>query len=598
MGMAQYNLRQLAIPTMGSGQHLGPTAQRYTEEAQAPWSPAFYSPRCAGPHDTRTFTEYPSSPSSARYRMPFQEMPDKCVDRMPDDATTLQQVNSQIPFDPQQQYSDNVAWVPTGGMPPMDRAGFPGNILNGHSVLDRPSVCEQCKMTFQRNPTSSDYHWKAEGQCHVEQSTVANGFPHVGNQCVECLPNREPVMLNTDPKLQHSIPGVGRMSEHYNLDGSGASIAMRPSNLPEGHLVPKPYVPLEDPRYIRAGAELGGEVFHNQAVAAGSQVHVPLEDRGVHAANLPYSYGTDIPHQVINSHPSAQTTWRNVPTPVHVSPVYDPSNLQLRNGIPSPVVPRANVEASPRFFVGVDQSPWGESSRSRLGVEGLATPESPYGHFSKLSAGSPLQEVHPTFPQDPSRNTPNMGNIPRPTELTIMNENMLSSGARDHTSVQREDAGNAGVPSDERSNHHELNETIPLRKAELLDVDGFICTEQNNNAEKHSTVTSLNAMKLNDTKPAEEIKCGIELGETNTCLPTEKADLSFLPELVASAKKAKLESVERVKARAKEDGCNTARVANIDETASPVSVTCFCLDFINVSFLFSLEEFMSCVTGC
>ncbi|XP_021755384.1 uncharacterized protein LOC110720641 [Chenopodium quinoa] len=577
MGMPQYNLRKLAIPSMGSGQHLGHAAQRYNEETQTPWSPAFYSPRCGGPHDTRTYTEYPSSPSSACYRMPFQEVPDKCVDRMPDESS-LQQGNGQIPFDPQQQYSDNVAWMPPGGMP-VDRGGFPGNILNGHSVLDRPSVCENCKMTFQRNPAASDYHWRPEGQGHVEQSAVANGYPHVANQCVECFPKREPVMLNMDPKLQHSIAGVGRMGDHYNLDGSGANITMRPNNLPEGHLVSPPYAPLEDSRYPQPGAELGGEVFHGQAVAAGSQAHVPLEERGAHATNLPYSYGTDTPHQVLHGHPSAQAMWRNVSTPVHVPPVYDPSNLQLRNGMPSSSVPRANVEASPRFFVGVDQSPWGESSRSRLGVEGSATPESPYGHFLKLSAGAPLQEIHPTYPQDPLRNTPNIGNVPpiesrRPS--TIMNDNMLSSGTRDHTPLQRIDASNAVVRLDERNIHHESNGTTHLRKAERPDINGFICTQEDNNAENNCNVASLNTIKLNNTRPGgEDIKYGIEPGETNTCPQVEKADLSFLPELVASAKKAKLESVERVKARAQEDGNpvilhdSPAKIANIDETGSP-----------------------------
>lgn len=579
MGLAQYSLRQLAIPSMGSGQHMAPAPPRYNEEA--PWSPAFYSPRCAGLQDTRTFTEFPSSPSSARCRIPFQEVPDKCVERMLDEPT-LQQVNSQVLFDHQQQYTDNVAWLPTGGVP-VDRGGFPGNILNGHSVLDGPNVCEHCKMTFQRNPVASDYHWKADSQCHMEQANVANGFPQVANHCVECLPKREPVMLNTDPKLQHSLPGVGRMGEYYNLDGSGASISMRPNNLPEGPLVPTTYAHLEDPRYIRAGAELGGEVFHGQAVPPGSHAHIPLEERGVHAPNLTYSYGTDIPHQGLRSHPSAQATWRNVPTPVHVPPVYDSSNLQLRNGVPSPVVPRANVEANPRVFVGVDQSPWGESSRRRLGAEGSAAPDYPYSQYSKLSAGVPLQEVHPIYPQDPLRSTPGMVSIPpmesmRPSELPsiLMNENTLPSGARDHTSVQRDDTDNPGVWFGERSIHHELSETTNLRKAERPGADGFISIEQNNNTEKSSTVMSPNAIMSNGIKSARVIKDGTEQGEINNCLPTEKVDLSFLPELVASAKKAKLESAERVKAKAQEDGNpailhdRPARVAETDETLADV----------------------------
>ncbi|KAL2932540.1 putative serine/threonine-protein kinase SIS8 [Bienertia sinuspersici] len=561
MGMPQYNLRQLAVPRIGSGQHLAATAQQMKEEA--PWSPAYYSPRCVGPgpHDTRAFMEYPSSPSSARYRMP--------------DESTLQQVNTHVQFDHQHQYPDNVAWLHTGGTP-VDRGGFPGNILNGHSVVDGPNVCEHCKMTFQRNPSSSDFHWKAE--C---QSTVANGFPQVANHCVECLPKREPVMLNTDPKVQQSLSGVGRMGEHYNLDGSGATTALGPSNLSDGHLVPTSYAPLEDPRYVRTGADLGGEVFHGQAGTSGLHAHIPLEERGVYAANMPYSYGTEIPHQVLHSHPSAQALWR-APAPVHVPTVYDSSNLQPRNGMSSLVVPRANVEASPRYFVGVDHSPWVESPQRRMGVEGSATPEYPYSHYGKLSPAPHFHEVHPTFPQDPLRNTFNM--IPPPIEsvrppglnTNLMNENMLSSGAKNHALVQRDDTINTGVKLDERSIHHESSVTTHLSRAESPAVNGFpIAAEQNNNAENSSTLASHNANKLKSIRPGEGIKDGVEPVETNACPPTEKEDLSFLPELVASAKKAKLESAERVRARAQEDGDPStlhnrhAKIANIDETASP-----------------------------
>ncbi|XP_057545534.1 uncharacterized protein LOC130824510 [Amaranthus tricolor] len=538
LGLGQYNLMQLAVPSLGSGQHLGPVAQRYNEEA--PWSPKYYSPRCGGVHETRTFTEYPSPPSSAHYRVPYQEVPDKCLERMPEE-------------------SDNVAWLPTGGVA-VDRGGFPGNILNGQSALDGASVCEHCKITFQRNPAASDFRLRAEGQSHVEQSVAANGFTY----CVKCLPRREPVMLNTDLKLQHSLLGVGRMGDHYNLDGSGSRIGATA------------YTHLDDPRYVRGGNELGGDVFHGQAVATGSFV----QDRGVHTANLPYSYGADVQHQALPNHPSAQTMWRNVPTPTHVPPVYDSSNLQLRNGMLNPVVPRANAEASPRFIMGVDQSPWGESSRRTFGVENSAAPEYPYGHFSKLSAAAPFQEVHPSFPHDPLRTTPNMVNVPpsmgcmKPSELPshLVTENVLSSDARGHNFIQRECTNNIGITLDERGIHNESNGT-PLSKKEFADVD--VSTEHNHIAEKSSIVESLNGIKLNGVSPGEGTKDVIEPVETNNFPIEEKEDLSFLPELLDSAKKAKLKSAEMVKARAQEDASpvilhdQSAGVTDADETTSP-----------------------------
>lgn len=327
MGAPNYNLQKLAVPNVGSGQLSTIVAQRFNEEAQ--WSPAYYSPRYAGPQDTRTFAEFPSSPSAPHYRVPAPEIPDRYIDRMPEDSHS-QHINSHIPFEHHPQYAEQVTW-----------GGYPGNILNGHTIGNGPSVCEHCKTAFQRNPSSSDFH------SHVEQSAATNGLPQVISPCVECHPNREAVVYTNDqgdPRplysdtqisernrvLQNQLradepraypAGVGRMGDHYTLDGTVRNIPVTTGNLPDGHLFPATYAHHEDPRYVRAGAaEPGGDVFHGQTAATGSHVHIPLEERGVCTTNLPYSYGADIPHQVLHGHPS-QAMWRPTPTPVPMAPL-------------------------------------------------------------------------------------------------------------------------------------------------------------------------------------------------------------------------------------------------------------------------------------
>ncbi|KAF2580078.1 hypothetical protein F2Q68_00000895 [Brassica cretica] len=103
--VAQYNnLHQLRIPRVGSGQMI---ATRYGD-VEGTWSP-YYSPRHHG-----HFQEFPSSPSSARYRMPYGEVLDKGFDRMPEDYA---RPGHHPLYEHQGQVPDNVVWVPAGATP-------------------------------------------------------------------------------------------------------------------------------------------------------------------------------------------------------------------------------------------------------------------------------------------------------------------------------------------------------------------------------------------------------------------------------------------------------------------------------------------------
>ncbi|KAK9715529.1 hypothetical protein RND81_06G170800 [Saponaria officinalis] len=609
MGMPQYNLRQLAVPSLGSGQHSGyAPQQRYNEEGS--WSPAYYSPRCAAPLDARTFTENPSSPSSARYHGVLQEGQDKfMMDRFPEEPSQLH-MNSQIPFDQQHQYSDNVVWLPTGGVP-VDRGGFPGNILSGPSAVDGSNACGHCKFTFQRNPSSSDFHWKPDEQSHLEQPTTGNGFSPVMNPCVECLPRREAAMLNTeskhyynreqgDPNPQYNesqyldrgrmlqnqlrmdeqraqVSGVGRIGEHYSFTGAGTNTSVGQANFPDGNLMPTSYTRHEDPRYTRAGVDLRGDMYHSPVVGAASHVHIPLEERGVRTSNLPNSYGADMGQQVLHSNSSAQVMWRNSPAPMHVPPAYDSYNIQPRNSMPSTVVPRNNFEDSSGLFVGGDHSPWAESSHRILGVQESGVQDYPYSNIQNPSPGAPYQEIQHTFTQDHLRNPPSMLNVPpamdprRTSEspAIVLNDSLLPSDGRGYTPVQRDNTGNIEARFDERSVHCEASEITHLRNADRSDLYSLHPTGNKNFAEKNSAAAAFGS---NSVMNGDQATSSTRPGVTNTNPVAENEDLSFLPELIASAKRARMESVEIVKARAHGDTDGAilqdqpTRMSNVDET--------------------------------
>ncbi|GER27808.1 protein kinase-like protein [Striga asiatica] len=107
--MAQMNLRHLIIPQVGSGQAQAqqPIGSQRFSEVEAPWSPAYYSP---------------TSPS---LRLPMEDY--------------------------------GVVLLPAGEK----AAGFPGNLLHhqvGSSAYEGNSICENCRMTFQRNWTEDPRH--------------------------------------------------------------------------------------------------------------------------------------------------------------------------------------------------------------------------------------------------------------------------------------------------------------------------------------------------------------------------------------------------------------------------------------------------------
>lgn len=584
LAMPQYNLRHLAIPNVGSGQHSVPIGQRYNEEA--PWSPAYYSPRCAGTPDQRTISEFPPSPSA--------QLPE----RVPEEYGR-QQANYQQQYDQQPQYSDNVVWLPSGSMP-VDKGGFSGNILQRPNVFEGNGVCENCRMVLQRKPSSVDSQWNHDEQPQMESLNVGNGLPpiQVRNPCMECVPNREVLMMKADSQIQHPvfskepsdsrsvyaelqnsergcalqhelhpraeesrghISAVGRVNDHYFLDGNGMSIPVGHGNLSNYHHVPPTYGLHDDPRYVPAGPELGSDVFHGQAVAPGSQIHVlPFDERGVLPTNPPYAYGADNSHQVAHGHPPAPAMRRNFPSPlVTSSAVYDPSNLQQRNGIVSPGLQRTAVEGSPRFGIGLDQNPWTDSSQRKIVIDGSSMPESSCSCAGNANAGTFHHESQQSFVHNRNLNALHVPTSCTPLEHVrssevvpvVINDEKASSTVRDYS------PGPIGTLSSVVGKLEEGGEgskTVQVMQ-EVPDMQAGHLPGETCDANARSVVISVPSVISSSLKPVEVCRNSVQQDQHDPPVQSEEKDLDFLPDLVASVQKSKLDSVEVVKSRIQEN---------------------------------------------
>ncbi|XP_023537262.1 uncharacterized protein LOC111798390 [Cucurbita pepo subsp. pepo] len=547
--LSQYHLHQLTIPHVGSGQQQQSVTQRYGE-MEAPWSPALLSPRHHGPFDSRPVSEYPSSPS-ARYRMPFPEFPDKYLERMPEDYAR-QQMTHQHMYEHQPLYNENVVWMPNGTI--TEKSGFPGNILHGHGVPDANSSCEKCRANFHRYQTP------------VEQATMLNGLPP------EYPQNREALMQKADMKFRHGnfpneqnindhrpayndtpphergwimqhqmsvrggdtrahVSGVGRLNDHYIVDGSGSNFPPTQSNVTDGY---------------HASPNFHDEVFRDPVLPSGPHMCVPpAEDRGVGYMNMSYGYGGDLPmaHRQI---PPGNALWRNVQNPLHISPPYDGSvSLQHGNATVNPGYIRGMQEGSPRIHIGMDhQNPWNESSQKMLGIDGATGSEHLPPHVSKTNS-TIMEHILPHLDKvnlvDSSAQWSDSSSgfvhekvvapfhssqNPQPSAVSVVNEAMMME--RKIVPVE----GDRHVVTD-------------MGKVDIADVHTVSHQEQKNTDDTYSKVAPPELLNSNCMNDAVENGDSLEPAEETLEEPKLSVDrLRFLPELIASVKRAALEVSE------------------------------------------------------
>ncbi|XP_050216302.1 uncharacterized protein LOC126667389 [Mercurialis annua] len=546
MLIPQYNLHHVAIP------------QRYNE-MEGQWSPGYYSPRHHGYHDPRPLPEFQNSPPS-RYRMQFGEYPERGMDRLPEEYGRSQ-MNHHPAYEHHTPFADNVVWMPPGPIAG-DKAGFPGNLLHGHSVVEGSSSCEHCRVPFQRN------------QLHLEQPNIGSAFQQVANPCNECHSSREHFMLNLDPKVhyamypkdqndprsicneahshergwspQHQLSprgeeartifsGVGRINEHYIIDGPGINYPLGNANLVDGHHTSSSYM------HQRPGHEFSNEIFHDQAAAAAHHLHIPSEERAVRHGNFPYGYGAENLYPVSHGHPHS---WRNVHNQVHGTPFETSSASSQVNGTVNPALLRGALEGSQRIGSGMDnQLSRTEFSQKIMGFDGATTPEYCYSHPLKVPSNQYIPETKQMF-------TPETARPPLPREMRNSSAISSASGCNPELScssiteaTKMEEKPVLGMEKD--ANYEE--------KADELGAPDIFPTEQDTvphtNGEA-AYVESVNSSSSKHTEGTGDFKkisdCETPAITGNRTLSLDR--LSFLPDLIASVKKAALEEAEEVKA--------------------------------------------------
>lgn len=615
----QVNLRHLTIPHLGIAQPQQSVNQRYNE-MEAPWSPAYYSPRQPGHLDPRPLSEFPNSPSSSRYYSPYPEFQERNFDRLPEEYSRLQ-VNHPSLYDHQPQYTDNVLLFPNG--PVVEKAGFPGNILHGANAFEGNSICEHCRMTFQRNQSHPDSSWKPGEHSLFD---TGNGYHPVANPCAECPPKREMFPVTTDASLHHSYYPVeqndlrSRQSDTHSHE-RGWSVQHQPnarveepqihasgagSNLVDGHQVLGQGLNYEDLRHIRTGRDPGSQVYHDQVVGTGSQIHLPsMEDRTVRYGNSPYAYGPDTAYQVPQANMPAHSLWRNVQSPSHGGPSYEVANLpQLVNGSASPGFVRGIMENSPRLQSGMEnQNAWLDSSQKKMGFDGFSMPE-----YSLAPSQNLISNAH------------NQGNQPMQTVEAIQAPGGMQTIATLQDPVLKSDSGpffgdrpaslsrsgirlTADICASEKESiiRQEGDQLYPSGLAEV----SSICSSS-------STKALMDKIPLNPVSPVSTclenaVKEGVS-ADTETidaCVTyknekPQKDQLTSLSDEIPSAEKVASQSVKDAKVEVQENTDSThehdtAKVAHENDAELAVRVTILLLLVHHVYFK---RRYSICNTIC
>ncbi|MED6191572.1 hypothetical protein PIB30_001304 [Stylosanthes scabra] len=503
LSISQYNLHHLAMQQ----QQQQSMAQRFNE-IDAPWNASYFSPspRHHAHHDSRSLVEYPSSPTGTRYRVQLPEIQDKSIDRVQEEYARIHASQHPI-YDNHQQYSENVVWMPTS------EKGFPGNIIHGAHVMDGNSRYEHNRVCFQR------------------------GQPHPS---AECQSNRESFAVNADTKFH---PGIypneesrghasitGRVNDHYGGDVPVTNFSIGGS-VSDGHNLSSNYI------HQRAGPELGAELFTDQTAAAIPHLKLPsLEELSMQYSNPSSSFGTDTHYAVPRGHVPGHPFWRNTPSPVHIGPSYEataPPNGMINAGL-------IRGEGSPVFFIGPDgQNAWVDPSQKLSGHDGSDVPEHPLAHVQK----HPLTVDILHTPQDK-----NSGIYTEHAQLLKSPLNVVLNQEISRNDTHMTEAMSL-LSRSSREGKEEKSEGIVENCAAQMQNMSF--SVQNKTSEIVNGAANPVESNNSNAKPAAEVANVEKLSDIDPSLPEDSKQLvdqfSFLPELMASVKKAALEVAEEVK---------------------------------------------------
>ncbi|PKA49436.1 hypothetical protein AXF42_Ash016625 [Apostasia shenzhenica] len=384
---------------------------------------------------------------------------------------------------------ENMVWLPPGAII-QEKSGFPSNIGYKHNnVYEGNPICENCHISYQR------------GQTAISNSVYLDprwkhGQPHIdqSNACAECYNNRDHYVLNQDIKLDHGVflkepQGHERswlIHPHHNSPHLDDS---RVHYIVDANAVNAPYG--------RGNFYEGNEVFQGQqAIGASSHMHIGgLEDNGVRYGNHPSVYGADSFYQLQHNLPPLHLR-RKVQAPLGPGTSYESPSLVVPNGAMGGSSPVQGLQdGSPKLSgLGMDiqtQSPW--VARNGNLIQRPAPLEYFYEHTHREKQNVFPVGGHPEFAYQTI------------TTSSVMNGNQVAAvyipkEGTDQNNVNTEEVENLAEPARERTGSGKVG-----------DSDS----------------------KINDKN-----------GDTQVEI------LDFLPELIASVKKAALAGAEEVKAMA------------------------------------------------
>ncbi|GJM87248.1 hypothetical protein PR202_ga03184 [Eleusine coracana subsp. coracana] len=595
-GMPDFTgLRHLNVPRPSHSQRYG--------EMDSPWSPAYVSPGQYGVHDPRDF---PISPSSARFQVGAEDFDE----RIPDDFVRQSPKYRHYETAHSPSHIENLVWLPPGTTV-QQNAGFPGNLGCPNNFLDGSTVCDHCRSPFQKgqgsvtDPRYIDPRWTRAVQPHFGQPSMTNECP--GNSCPNCCRPGEhyvggqdarvdngvyvkeqngghaPVFYNEphshdrawhvhasqshqryeDPRLH--LPGNGRLIEPYIIDGNSVNSAFAPNKIYDMHSASLARSSHESPHYFHGSTELINDTYHNQQVGVGSSFVQPsgFEESSAQHYNHSSTYGADSFYQMQQNLPPIQSLRRRANSPVHTGSPYDSPHLPIPNGGVNTNLVRNMGDVSPRIpgLPAYDRmpNPWtspnGNVPYRVAGHDVPAAMENTFAHDPRSNLttaqyvqpfvapesvqhqpGAPLREIHPERGYaEPMLQSYTDGKVavsvlPPTNQLPTLDSNTMKKHERldDERSTRNVNESTPSPAVNEPS-------TLPQHVGTVHDVD----LKQEKPTE-HENETGATAMQ----------ECG-DISEDR---------LNFLPELIASVKKAALE-----------DAADT-RMAQLDANAvvSPV----------------------------
>ncbi|KAK8595797.1 hypothetical protein V6N13_000485 [Hibiscus sabdariffa] len=264
-------------------------------------------------------------------------------------------------------------------------------------------------------------------------------------------------------------------------------------------------------------------------------------------------------------------------SPTHGAPPFEASGLtQKVNAAVNSAFLKGLAEGSARLCVTTDnQNPWLESSQKILGFDGTAVQDNAYGHALEMNVGPHDQETQLSVTIGPVQSPQDMQNFAPSTEPAQLTD-QLSTSIHDisvscNNPKPQDDSNATGalrtedkiVPMEDKGVNHDA-------KIEKSDVSSM-CLEQNKITENlasvecsYSNLQELAEKGDEQEKPGEKDPSAAEISKLSV------NRMSFIPEFIASVKKAALEEVEEVKIKA-EDGASMKHDAVENEAAADES---------------------------